>query len=65
MIGYMTTSKRKYLNNFISKTSGYKNDIYIYIIYLFIYLFISPTINSYNKTQMENENLIPEAYIHG
>jgi hypothetical protein len=60
MIGYMTTSKGKYLNNLISKTSGYKNDIYIYI-----YIYISPTINSYNKTQMENENLISEAYIHG
>jgi hypothetical protein len=49
----MTTSKRKNLNNLISKTSGYKNDIYIF----------SQTINSYNKTQMENENLISEAYI--
>jgi hypothetical protein len=48
----MTASKRKYLNNLISKTSGYKNDIYIF----------SPMINSYNKTQMENENLMLEAY---
>jgi hypothetical protein len=31
----------------------------------YIYIYISPTINSYNKTQMENENLILEAYIHG